>query len=101
MPTTKKNALVEARLAPLRAELEAQRAQVLDALAPLYAKRDALIAQIQPLEAELRAVQQQIKPAEAPLREIGHNLAAIARSIGSTSLTLDAGTTTAEPGAIG
>lgn len=96
----KKNALVEAQLAPLRADLEARRAQITKELEPLYAQRDALLVKMAPLDAELRAVQAQIKPAEVPLREIGSNLAAIARSIGSTSLTLDAGETKAEPGEI-
>lgn len=97
----KKNPIIEAQLAPLKAQLEAERAAIHATVAPLVAKREALLAQIQPLEAELRAVNQAIKQAEAPLHDIGNALASIARSIGATSLTLEAGETKAEPGEVG
>jgi uncharacterized coiled-coil DUF342 family protein len=97
----KKNPRIEAHLAPLRTQLQQERDAVLADLAPLYAQRDALQAQIEPLHAQLREVQAQIKPAEAPLREIGNQLAQIERTIGSTSLTLEAAATTATPGEVG
>lgn len=96
----KKNARIAAQLAPLRAELQAKRDAILTDLAPLYAERDALQAQIEPLRAKLREVQARIKPAEAPLRDIGNELAAIERTIGATSLPLDASATVAEPGEV-
>lgn len=97
----KKNARIAAQLAPLKAELEATKAAILADLAPHYAHREALLAQIQPLEAKLREVNQAIKMGEAPLHAIGNELAQIARTIGATSLTLDAGETKAEPGEVG
>jgi len=97
----KKNPRIEAQLAPLREKLQAERDTILAGLAPLYAQRDALQAQIEPLQAQLREVQAQIKPAEAPLRDIGNELAQIERTIGATSLTLDAASTDVKPGEVG
>lgn len=96
----KKHARIAAQLAPLRAELLAKREAVLADLAPLYAERDALQAQIEALHAQARELQTRIKPAEAPLRDIGNELAAIERTIGATSMPLDASATTAEPGEV-
>lgn len=94
----KKNPRIEAQLAPLRAELQAERDHLLAGLAPLYAERDALLGQINPLQDQLREVQARIKPQEVPLRAIGNELAQIERTIGATSLTLDAATTDVAPG---
>lgn len=82
-----KNERVAEMLAPLKAKLEAQRAEILAKSAPLHERREALVAQIAPLEAELRRVNAEIKAVEQPaLRDIGNELASIARAIGATSL---------------
>jgi len=94
----KKNPVIEAALAPVKAELEATKAAALADIGPLHAQRDALIAQIQPLESQLRAVQQIIKAKEAPIRAVGNDLAAIARAIGGTSMPLDSAPVVAEGG---
>lgn len=97
----KKNALVAAHLAPLKKSLDDQKAAILETLQPQYAKLDALNATLQPLEAERRALGKAIAVAEAPLREIGNNLAQIERTIGSTSMPLEAGTVDATPSEVG
>lgn len=85
---TPKNPRVAEALAPLRAQLEAERDTILKQSAALHAKRAELVAQIQPLEAKLREVDAAIDKIEQPrLREVGNELAAIARQLGAKTLT--------------
>ena len=66
----------------LKAELEAKKAEIEQALAPKRAKADAIRAQMQPLENELRAVNKDIQTVEreSGLREISMEIASIARA---------------------
>lgn len=86
--STKNPRVIEALL-PLKAQLEEERAALVAKCEPLHAQRLALVARIQALEAELKPVDDAIDTIENPrLREIGNELAAIARQIAPSVVTL-------------
>lgn len=82
-----KNPRIAEVLAPLRAQLEAERDEILRASAPLHERRQALLDKIQPLEAQLKAVEDEIDRIEQPaIRNVGNELAAIERQLGAVTL---------------
>lgn len=85
---TKNPRVIEALL-PLKAQLEAEREAILERVRPLHEQRAALLAEIHAKEAALRPIEAAIDALEIPrLRELGNELAAIARQIAPTVVTL-------------
>lgn len=83
-----KNPRIVEALAPLKKQLEEEKYELEQQLAPLREARQNLVDVIQPYELQLQQIDAKITELEVPrLRQIGNELAAIARQEGAITLS--------------